>query len=188
MEQTTVTIIGMIAAFITASVTAFLAEPVKTFFQNRAKLKNLRIALYKEMVHNYNILKSFVLDDFSSEFPTGEYLARHALRTECYKNAVQNELSFFYQLDEANLVNSLQGTLMGQIIALSSDLKDYFGEEALKHISSAFIGLSEAFQELFTTRFYSDELDGKILMSLVTTAQYQEIMKRGKEKSEKNPN
>src|SRR3989304_291447 len=125
MSDTTVTIIGMIAAFLTA----ILAEPAKNYFQNMGKLHNLRIALYKEMVHNYNILRRFVLDDFGSEFPPGEYLARHALRTECYKNAIQNELSLFYQLDEANLINSLQGTLMGQIITLSSDLKDYLGEE-----------------------------------------------------------
>ncbi len=39
MDQITVTIIGMIAAFITASVTAFLAEPVKEAFQYRTRKK-----------------------------------------------------------------------------------------------------------------------------------------------------
>ncbi len=46
MDNTTLTIIGMMAAFITASVTAFLAEPVKTYFEN----KNREIILGKRFI------------------------------------------------------------------------------------------------------------------------------------------
>ena len=48
-------------ATISGFIIAFFAEPLKTYFQNRAKLKNLRIALYKEILYNYSSLKTIDL-------------------------------------------------------------------------------------------------------------------------------
>ena len=48
MDETTKVIIATLSGFIIA----FFAEPVKSYFQNRGQLHNLRVALYKEMVNN----------------------------------------------------------------------------------------------------------------------------------------
>lgn len=53
MDETTKVIIATLSGFIIA----FFAEPVKSYFANRAKLNNLRIALYKELLYNYSTLK-----------------------------------------------------------------------------------------------------------------------------------
>ena len=49
MDNTTLTILGMLAAFITA----FLAEPIKNSIENKNKLNKLKLAIYKELIMNY---------------------------------------------------------------------------------------------------------------------------------------
>lgn len=100
MDGTLKIMIGTISGF----VIAFLAEPVKIFFQNQQKIKKLRIALYKELMQNQSILKLLATkeigkDDFAV---VGQYL----LLNNCYKYVISQEVALFYQLKEARLFNS----------------------------------------------------------------------------------
>ena len=45
----------------TGFVTAFLAEPVKVYFTNRAKKDNMKKALYGEIISIYNSLFAFLI-------------------------------------------------------------------------------------------------------------------------------
>ncbi len=181
MSDTALTIIGMIAAFITASVTSFLAEPVKNYVENRIKLRNLRIALYKELINNYYALTAFTVSN-QSDFFTPEYVARHELRTECYKQTLQDELTLFYQLVEANMVNVLYGRT-NQIINLKSDLTNVFGKRGLKKAPAFYIEFSNTFIYMFVTAFYIHTFDTRVLKRLVKPEQYKEIISKGKEET-----
>ena len=174
------TIIATLSGFIIA----FLAEPVKTYFQNRAKLRNLRIALYKELINNYFALTHYTAqDDFG--FFTAEYTARHSLRTECYKQALQNDLSSFYELVEANAINVLYAHI-SMIMNVTSDLTSIFGKRGVKKATPPiYTEFSNTFRWMFVTSFYSRTFDGKTLKRLVSPKQYREIMEKGKEEFEK---
>jgi len=105
MDETTKIIIATISGF----VIAFFAEPVKIYFQNKAKLKNLQIAIYKEIIHNYALLRNFNGEgDFR---PLIEFNNEYYIRTECYKQAITSELTLFYQLKEASAINHLYSFL-----------------------------------------------------------------------------
>jgi len=101
MDNTTLTILGMIAAFITASVTAFLAEPVKTYFAERAKLQNIRLSLYKEIAQNF-----FMVESNLSKNESISPLSEHAISIKCYKNVIENNVGEYYRLDDLLVIDS----------------------------------------------------------------------------------
>lgn len=175
MDNTTLTILGMLAAFITAFVTAFLAEPVKSYFENKNKLQNLRIALYKELILNYILVGDYV----SRAEEVGELfidlIIQHGIRTECYKHAIQNELTLFYQLPESNLISILHNSFL---VLLQKP--NYDDKELNKKVRSAYTISSKGFLENVAFGFYSGGLDKRLLKDLVTSNQYLELMKKGK--------
>ncbi|MCI0550285.1 MAG: hypothetical protein L0287_04980, partial [Anaerolineae bacterium] len=164
---------------------AFFAEPVKSYFANRAKLHYLRIALHKELLNNYLALSSLQIKDKSSS-RMYEYMSRHGLRTECYRNALQNELHLFYQLEEANRLNFLQGETINSLLNLSSDLKSMFGIVPLKDENDVFNATSQDFQRIVCTWYHYKLLDPKILKKIAVNRQYKEIMEKGKAYAEKS--
>ncbi len=107
-------------------------------------------------------------------------VAKYELRTECYKNALQNELPLFYQLTEANVLNVIYGRI-NQLMNLSSDLSAIYGKRGLKSASSIFTQHGNTFKYMFITSFYYKTFDAKILRKLVTLEQYKAIMEKGKE-------
>lgn len=111
MDETTKVIIATLSGFIIA----FFAEPVKNYFENRAKLNNLRIALYKELLNNYKNV-AMVIRGKDIAFKSRVKVLRNALRTECYKHALENEVSLFYRLEEANDINMLEGAMLSNYL------------------------------------------------------------------------
>jgi hypothetical protein len=170
MSETTVTVIGMIVAFLTA----FLAEPVKSYFQNRAKLHNLRNALYKELIYNYVALSQYIEQQRAGRGVDYGELTQHLIRTECYKNALQNELSLFYQLDEANRINLFHGSLTRIIASASSEIED----STLSHFAVSLA--CNGFLKLFESGIYKGSIDKNTVRQLLSKTAYQEIMARGK--------
>jgi hypothetical protein len=165
MDETIKVIIATLSGFIIA----FFAEPVKTYFQNRLKLQNLRLALYKEMLDNYMTLNSYTSNQIAITTQR-DFIARHMIRTECYRHALQHEVALFYQLDEAIRINRLQHSLI-RINDMARDekglpMKDY-------------LDLAEIFQELFARSMTNGELDRSILKSLTWDKYYREIIQRG---------
>ena len=201
MNEVLTVLIGTLSGFIIA----FFAEPVKTYYQNMEKVHNLRVALYKELFLNYVSLEAWVLDEEkleskaktktrgktkakteSGNYRTEEYVAQYALRTDCYKHALQNDLTLFYQLPEALAISILQGNLIGQIMGISRDLRNWMGEEGMKDSGSRYMQLSSLFRESYLDFFNKGTFDKKILKRLVNEKEYQKIIQQGKEMLEKD--
>ena len=180
-----VTIIGMIAAFITASVTPLITDGIKNFFQHRSKLSKLRIALYKEMLINYETLTAFSKEEEASLHP--EYIAKHAIRDEFYNHALQNELSLFYELGEVDTISLLQGSIIGGIIDLTDDLKSAFPNKKISKgfPNAVFMALSYNFKSLFAAAFPNEILKSEVLKKITSKGRYEEIMRRGKKETDK---
>jgi len=174
MDNTTliVTIIGMIAAFLTAS----FAESIKNYFQNKAKLQNLRIALYKEIIFNYTcLLKSDLTPDLSDRIRPSAI--QRIVNIECYKQAMQNELIFFYQLSESDRISTLDGVIINTLLLVP------FSESTTEYTKisyEAFYSLALSFMENVAKDFYSGMLDKKTLGRIVSPNEYETMMKKGK--------
>jgi hypothetical protein len=182
MGKTTKVIIATLSGFIIA----FFAEPVKNFFQHRTKLKNLKTALYKEVIHNYTKISKLRPDgpDPADRKQFRQYLGHYGLRIECYRNALQNELSLFYELSEANVFNELQGSLLSMVMDVPVDGKSLAAQEPAKELTfSIFDSMTRVYQEYFAYSFYKDALDKKIIEGSVTNEEYQQIIEKGKQAS-----
>jgi hypothetical protein len=169
MENTALTILGMIAAFLTASITPVLTESVKNYMQHKAKLRALRVALYKEIWNNVVSMTHFPHRDIECKLELGDELTKHALRKECYEHALKNELTLFYELKEADLINRLQGTILGQMLSFSIDSDATNIEYLLEDI---FAGYVYDYQELFTAALDDGPLDKKVLESFLVNSEY----------------
>ena len=182
-ESVFIALVSALSGFIVA----FLAQPVKTYVQNRAKLKNLRIALYKEMSINYSVLNTLTPDDYST-FEWGGNNPAYALRTECYKHALETEISTFYQMNEANLINLLMGACILHIIEGFKHLRNLSEEQLSKDLpryTESYLNNSTNFKDVYAASFYGGLFDRKILTDIIQQPTYENIMKRGKEYSEK---
>jgi hypothetical protein len=179
MDETRLTIIGMIAAFITASVTPILTESVKNYYQHKHRLQSLRIALYKEMYNNYFILRDFDVSkqDVNSAISFIVNLRQHGIRQECYKHALQNELPLFYELTESQLINALQGLMIGVTFSLP-DL-ELATKESLEEAVANFSKYSATYKEGYSYAYYKNNFDRKILKSFVESKRYEQVLQDG---------
>jgi len=178
-ESVLIALVSALSGFIVA----FLAEPVKTYFQNRAKLMNLRIALYKELAINYIVLDKLAPDD-ASQFKWGGNNPSYALRTECYKHALESEYSTFYQMKDANLINLMMGIGIIQIIEGFNYLRNLSDEQrssAFPQFIEMYLNNSTNFKNMFASAFYHQRLDRKIITDFINKPTYESLMKRGKE-------
>src|SRR5215216_6605487 len=106
-------------ATISGFVIAFFAEPVKIYFQNRAKLNDLRVALYKKLLANYVSLYFLIQDKSPLSGSKKANYYRMPLRRECYEHALENEISLFYRLNESSHINVLQGSTLYRLVEIS---------------------------------------------------------------------
>lgn len=93
------TLISVFAGFITA----FLAEPVKTYFTDKAKKRNLRRSLYGELLGIYNSLFTFLVstEERGIHIPFSKVIDTNF---DCYKFA-KSDPALFYQLKEASIIS-----------------------------------------------------------------------------------
>lgn len=183
MDNTTVTIIGMIAAFMTAFITSFFAEPVKNYFQHKTKLHHLRMALYKELVSNYLLLEVF--DGKDTDANTLSIYAEIAIRNESYKHALEKNLTEFYELREAMAINSLYGTLNMLCKLHSVNLPTIGQTLPAQEIPKFFNAMRTVFLETMAARVYEERLNNRILRKLLNPSAYNELVNKGKEYAEK---
>lgn len=177
MDNTTLTILGMIAAFITASITSFLGEPIKSYFENKNKLNNLRIALYKELIINYHQLNIPNEEDGKLLI---DLIMQNGIRTECYRYAVENNLTLFYQLSESIVISELYNTFS----LLNQDANNVY-KEINKEFS--FTANSNGFLNSLALFIAMGVIDKKLIKKLAPQTVYFDILKKGKnELSKKN--
>jgi hypothetical protein len=188
MSQSAVTILGMviivsgmILAFIAAFLTAFLAEPVKTYVQNRQNIANLRLALYKELIYNYTYL-----DGLRNSFDEAKkatmlmYLSGNfTFTTHCYEQAISSKVEMFYQLREASLFKSVY-SLLSLAVKLPT-MKEVGVWEALSQESYA-PAMRDAVMTFMRTvemHAYEGTLDNEILKKNMPEQKYSELLERG---------
>jgi hypothetical protein len=104
----------MLAAFLTAT----FAELLKENIQKKLKLKNLRIALYREIISNCVLIFNTHYSGKDDEMIYFEMLSRYGLRTECYNSVLQSEPMLFYQIEEAKVFNLFQNTALSMMEVL----------------------------------------------------------------------
>jgi len=158
MDEATKILIGTISGFLIA----FLAEPIKIHFQNQAKSRNLRIAIYKEIFFNYSLIKwHFENDSIHNYTEEGKYL----LQTECYKYAINQELSLFYQLNEAISVNAIYGYYM----ALSDVMNDQSlsNESKIGEIKNLMKSAIQEYEYLFGTNGVYKKFMNRLIYKLI---------------------
>jgi len=99
------TLMSVFAGFITA----FLAEPVKVYFTNKAKKSNIRRALYGEILDIYNRFFTFLI---STEERGTQISFSKVVDTnfDCYKFA-KLDPALFYQLKEASLISQVYSNI-----------------------------------------------------------------------------
>lgn len=131
MDNTVLTIIGMIAAFITASVTAFLAEPVKSYFVEKTKLQNIRLSLYKEIAQNSFFLNSLVkaYDDENIDLVLDWMMFENWVSTKCYDGIVKQSVDDYYRLDDVIFIDTIYKWIK-MLIIKSERSEEIFGEDS----------------------------------------------------------
>ena len=100
------TLISVFSGFITA----FLAEPIKVFFTNRAEVSNLRRSIYGEIVSTYNSFTNFLIsvEDRGVRIPLSNAVNSDF---DCYKYA-KSHPTLFYKLREASIVNQIYNNIL----------------------------------------------------------------------------
>lgn len=180
MNETTLTIIGMIAAFLTASITPIFTELVK----NRHRLQNLEIALYKEMLYNFLALRTLDMQDI----PLDErvtFINNDGLRIECYKHTLQYELSLFYQLPESNTINILQSRIKW-IIGLAADIKNFSDEEKIQICLKELVRNTNIFQKIFATANFDGTLNNALVKNITSAREFNIIKNKAEEKEQQD--
>jgi hypothetical protein len=145
MDETLKIIIGTVSGFLIA----FLAEPVKIYFQNASKKKSLRLALYGELINNFMNLHFFLggLDRSSEDRVAEAYskLSKLILKVDVYRFAMSPELyHLFYQLKESSLfaqTYAIASTIIGWIEAGKKEERVL--EEAVKYLLLTKAGIEE---------------------------------------------
>jgi hypothetical protein len=95
-------ILGTTAGF----VTAFLAEPIKTYFSARAERQELRSAMYRELLHLYSGWKGLLDNVEAGRIGPSQFLQNlpHINRTDCYRYAKTRPV-VFYSLPDATAID-----------------------------------------------------------------------------------
>jgi hypothetical protein len=113
MDETAKIIIATLSGF----VIAFLAEPVKLYFQNKQKIRQMRTILYREIASNYKRLHIIVsayddLDRYNDDYEYSKLILKRlgedlaGFHFDCYQLA-RKDLTVFYQMEEAITIDSL---------------------------------------------------------------------------------
>jgi hypothetical protein len=196
MSDTAIAIIGVVAGFITA----FFAEPVKIYFQNKARLNTLRLSLYRELWHNYALLNTLLdyLYRFGFEFPDDaessearertlkvddmiKTKANHYVldwegtRTDCYEQAVKNDLYLLYQLSEVSAIRRLYYSVNAPARHSKGEPIDW--KDA--------IPFHKNYSDSFSSYVFTGVLSKKILGKIVPKKEYKELLLKGRQVTER---
>lgn len=169
MDETIKVLIGTISGFIIA----FFAEPIKRHFENKSKLKHLRIALYKEMIQNFLMLEG-TLNDFRSNEKSNIMVGQPLLITDCYRHIVSQETALYYQLKEARLINMFY-KLLDMLVKIPEGEKA-FRTVAAKDIIEGIVGLIHGGLEM-------NKLDRKLAEKVTSKQEIENILESLKIKS-----
>ncbi|MDD2466036.1 MAG: hypothetical protein PHI97_18720 [Desulfobulbus sp.] len=154
-------VIGTIAGF----VTAFLAEPVKTYFVQRANKKILREALYREMAHLYSGWKGLMTLIEEGQINPNQLIHNIPIvsRADCYTYAKTMPV-VYYALPEAAAIDVLYSNFN-----LVGDSSLGGAEERLKYARMAL--------KVFEDNLRNKAVDPKLMLTVAADAQREALRK-----------
>lgn len=172
MDETTKILVGTLSGF----VIAFLAEPVKLYFQRQARKNSLRRALHLELYSNYVALVRF-LDVFprkitKQELGVFERVVKYATHIEAYQYYLSHDVDLFYQLSEAvelSLLFSILVRLLTTVPAI------YAAKEADANLA---IDEIKIFLRRYKRALETKEFDEEFLSKLVGRDKIQSIREK----------
>jgi hypothetical protein len=192
MNQNTVAILIAVLGVVAGFITAFFAEPVKIYYQDKARLKYLRVGLYKEMWQNYILCNSIVEDGIrrSKEgFPRDTQTiidasigtVKRTLRREYYEQVLKNDLSFFYRLTECSFINSLYADLLSLPKVIEVEVDDDIHRSMF-----AIEMMAGIYRNNFAVAFYAKILDQVLLIEIMRNDffDYRKVLEVGKKISD----
>ena len=150
-------LIGTLSGF----VIAFFAEPVKTFFTNRAQKELLRLAIYREIAANYLLLHSLkekhrAPAGMEGRVGTGSNYIIDNLHLECYQHIIGEKPIEFYQLEESSTISL--------IYARTSAIVNFItGPTTGENVRS------DTMVDGNLLRFITDEIGGPLLLGNMNT-------------------
>ena len=157
MDEATKILIGTISGF----VIAFLAEPVKGYFNNNTLRSRLRRVLYHEVYENFMLFKKLLQKDLSG-ISSQDFFQR-TLQKDGYEYAISNEITTFYQLKEAIIFNELY-----LFIKYLCQINITNNQDALKEMISLYI-------ESVENGFKDKSLDKQFMVKTVGKKKFQEF-------------
>lgn len=103
-------------ATLSGFIIAFFADPIKTYFQQRTRKRNIRRALYSEIHFNYDALSSFYYKRMDKEITNRDMYQfvegiKHIARLEAYQYYITHDMDLFYQFREVATINTLYAEL-----------------------------------------------------------------------------
>lgn len=162
----------MIAAFITASVTAFLAEPIKAYFENKRIEDNIRKALYAELLDNFHHLLWNVekMDKFQeSAWETSARLVHN----ECYMHVREKDIVSYFKMYDSAAITLLNDTI-------NRTIEIYLEKKSKKQKTILYRLSVQNFVESLSFVVYNGYLDRKIIKAFLHEEDYLRLIEIGK--------
>lgn len=173
MDNATLTVLGMIAAF----VTAFLAEPVKIYFETKRKESDFRKALYGELLENYHLFMwSFRNTDKFQE--SALHTTSEMVSNEVYKQIRQNEFVLYFKMYDSSSITMLN-SIINKSIKISGTKKSESTKLKIYQLNAW------AFVEAMSFFVYKGYLERKIIKNLLNVEEYLEFLEIGNKVNEK---
>jgi hypothetical protein len=194
MDEATKIIIGTLSGFIIA----FLAEPVKIYFQNVNKLSRLRKAFYKELHFNYLLCKKMANKRGLKTPPTRGNLKGYIemsiedTKSQYYEQIIQSELDMFYQIEESTAIHNLHGSLkflerrakakwINELTDIKNETDEVSQPSGIEFAINEIAKVAKEWCEDYVSYYYLKILDKNILKNIAKSEDYKEIISSGKQ-------
>ena len=165
MNDTVVAILGVVAGFIAA----FFAEPVKSWFAEKAKLQNIRLSLYKEIAQNLFFLNSLInsLNDGDTSDIFDWLVLENWISNKCYNSIIENSVDEFYRLDEVIYIDAAYKWI-NLLLQTSGNSEEVFGDRVsnytYNYIDFVSVGMKQGM------------LNGKVMLRAVGKKRMNELL------------
>lgn len=197
MDETMKIIFGTLSGFIIA----FLAEPIKIYFQNINKLNQSRKALYKELYFNFQLCRNIARKRGLKTPPTRGNLKAYIdmcvedVKSQYYEQVIHSNLDTFYQFEESTALHNLHGGLKFlERRAKTKWINDLAAAKSVANETSKTSGIEFAINELskvaeewyedYMSYYHLGKLDKRMLKKIANNEDYKEIMSKAKQSYE----
>ena len=179
MDETLKVTIATISGFLIA----FFAEPIKIYFQQRARKQAIRRALCHELYFNYESFRKFT-DKQDGEFTKNElqkfvFNAKYATHVEAHKYYLTHDLDLYYQLGEVATINWLYALLNRLLDNLTSRYES-------KEIPTIVLNEIKNYIGAYRDAIDTGKLNKQLLINIIGNDNYKFIQEKEYPRAKKN--